>query len=581
MVDLNHAVKIAQNTYWVGSVLKDDQFQCHVYLIENGTESILIDPGSRLSYEQTKQKIEEVIPLNHIKYIICHHQDPDITGCIDNLLNDIGSSDIYLITHWRAWALLKHFGWNVKLYEIEEHGWKLKASDTKLKFVFTPYLHFPGAFCTFDEKTGVLFSSDIFGGFTPKFELFAKSADDYFEKLKPFHQHYMPSSAILNHGLDEIEKYPIEMIAPQHGSIIKKELIKPIIEKMRSLECGIFKNFKYTKDIVKLSKINDALESVINIIASQERFFGVVDTIINNLNGFYKIDSIKAFLSDENNENILMLDSDSKNIKLIEDKQKTHILLDAAFLIEEGAFFYRPSKIHKLLNINEPSYTFAVKDKDGRQHGICFVIFNPTDINSHMDPEIISKFELPLTLSLLKEKQLFCLENKNRKLYEESLKDPLTGLYNRRYMELFMKREVEMAKRYKHTLSALMIDIDDFKKINDQYGHRVGDEVLKKIAKIILDSTRSVDVAIRFGGEEFVVILPNTNISDAKAIAGRIRENIENSSILECEDKSSTRCTVSIGVSSTDNSTSIEELINYADKNMYKAKRNGKNRVIA
>ena len=104
-----HAVEIAPKIWWVGYVIPNDPFQCHVYLIEDENESVLIDPGSKLTWEVTRKKIKEVTSLENIKYIICHHQDPDITSCIGDLLDEIGAKNRYIVTHWRTITLLKHY----------------------------------------------------------------------------------------------------------------------------------------------------------------------------------------------------------------------------------------------------------------------------------------------------------------------------------------------------------------------------------------------------------------------------------------------------------------------------------------
>ncbi|AEA33262.1 MBL fold metallo-hydrolase [Hippea maritima] len=407
-MNLNEPVEIAEGIFWVGAVIPQDQFQCHVYLIRNGDESILIDPGSRITYDITKKKIEQLVKLKDIKYLICHHQDPDIIGCIDQLIKDTGKAERYIITHWRAWALLKHCDWDAKLYEVEENGWKLKAGDRLLKFIFTPYMHFPGAICTYDTETKVLFSSDIFGGFTPEFELFAKNSEDYFEKLKPFHEHYMPSNSILRNGLSNIEKFDIELIAPQHGSIIKKEFIKPIIEKMKKLECGLFGKFTNTRDVIKLSKLNDVLEEIIQIIAYQERFYKIIDKFLDNLRQFYNIDSIKAFVMDIEETGILELSSKKTAIASLKDENKLKQMIEASSYIKNGAIFFKPSQLHTIFGIEDPSYTFPIKDKDGRFYGVCFIIFNPDDFNVYKDLEILSKFEIPISMAILTERKEYC-----------------------------------------------------------------------------------------------------------------------------------------------------------------------------
>ncbi len=579
-LDITKPIEIAEDIYWVGYNIPDDPFQCHVYLIKNGNESVLIDPGSKITYEVTRKKIMQITDLNNIKYFICHHQDPDIVSCMQDIFDEIGTKDKYIVTHWRAWALLKHYNWNVKLYEIEENAWRLKLKNRTLRFIFTPYMHFPGAFCTFDEKTNTLFSSDIFGGFTDKFELFAKNADDYFQKLKPFHEHYMPSSAIVNNGLNNIEKYkPINLIAPQHGSIIKKEYIDDIISKLRKLDCGLFGNYLNTRDVVKLSNLNTALNEIIEIVAYNENFFKVIDKIIASLNKFYRVDSVKAFTSDDNREKLIIMDSDSKNIKIINDKIKAKRVIDMANYLKEGAIFYKDSYFHSMLNLKDVCYIFPIKDKDYKSYGICSISLESRNFNVIDDLEIMRKFEVPISMAAITEKDTFLLENKSKKFYEDSIKDQLTGLFNRRYMELFLEREFKKSQRFGQILSAIMFDIDHFKKINDTYSHQVGDLVLQNIAKTIKNNTRAIDIAIRYGGEEFLLILPNTNKKGAMTAAENIRKTVENMTIQTSDYK--INCTISGGVASTEEDIqNINHLILTADKNLYIAKNSGRNRIV-
>ncbi len=581
-MDINEPIEIAEDVYWVGHKIEHDPFQCHVYLIKNQQESILIDPGSRITYQETRRKIKKLIDLNDIKYFICHHQDPDIVGCMYDLLSEIDAQEKYIVTHWRAWALLKHYNWNINLYEVEKNNWKLKAEDRKLHFIFTPYLHFPGAFCTYDKKTKVLFSSDIFGGFTDEFELFSKDVASCFKNIKPFHEHYMPSNIVLNHGLDRIEQYhPIELIAPQHGSIIKKEHIKPIILNLRKLKCGLFGDYVDTKDIIALSELNATLNEIINIVAYDENFFKVIDSIVKALGKFYFIEYIRAYIADNNEQNIIVMDSEEKSVQIINDKTKTRNMLNASCYLKNGGIFYKSSSLHSMFDIKDPSYLFPVKDKNGKYHGVCFIAFNYNNIHNITSYlEVMSKFEMPISMAALKQKHLFNLENQNKMLYEESIKDPLTGLFNRRHMQLFAEQEFNRAIRFHYPLSLIMLDIDNFKRINDTFGHHAGDNVLRKISQIIKQHIRSIDIPIRYGGEEFLLILPNTDKSNAVKIAERIRQSIENIN-LDFEGNT-VHCTISGGVASTED---VNKNINYitclSDKRLYKAKQSGKNKIVS
>lgn len=158
--------------------------------------------------------------------------------------------------------------------------------------------------------------------------------------------------------------------------------------------------------------------------------------------------------------------------------------------------------------------------------------------------------------------------------------DPLTSLYNRRFLNEVIHKELELCKRYQRRLSLAIIDIDDFKKINDTYGHVAGDVVLKEIAKTMLKNIRDSDVVSRYGGEEFVILMPEIDRNIAANAANRLREKISMQNIL-LFDGSSISVTVSIGIASyPDDADSSVDLLIAADDRLYKAKREGKNRIV-
>ena len=170
----------------------------------------------------------------------------------------------------------------------------------------------------------------------------------------------------------------------------------------------------------------------------------------------------------------------------------------------------------------------------------------------------------------------------NAQLFEEmeklAITDSLTGLYNRRYFFAYAENEIERSRRYNKHLSIIMMDIDHFKKINDSFGHQIGDQVLKEIADICLAILRKVDVMCRYGGEEFVVLLPETEVADAAHAAERMCTAI--SSLRLKTEKGDVSVSVSIGVAEMEKSrSSFEKLLAAADKALYSAKETGRNRV--
>jgi diguanylate cyclase (GGDEF)-like protein len=156
--------------------------------------------------------------------------------------------------------------------------------------------------------------------------------------------------------------------------------------------------------------------------------------------------------------------------------------------------------------------------------------------------------------------------------------DPLTNLYNRRQFETLARAELARCHRYMRPCSFLMIDVDHFKHVNDTYGHEMGDWVLKVVAGILTSAQRDADVVARVGGEEFVVMLPETTAEAAKMVAERIRSTVFANALIIGESK--LVLTVSLGVSeATASSPGIEAVLRDADRALYEAKQMGRNRV--
>jgi len=247
-MDFTQAIEIAKNIYWVGMYLQNDPFQCHPYFIKNGNASVLVDPGSMLEFDAVVRKINTISSMQNVKYIILHHQDPDLAASVPEMEKLIDRNDLQIITHSRMVPLVKHYLIQSDYYEIDKHQHKLQCDNLHLEFLTTPYCHSPGAFVTYEPQTKTLLSGDIFGGIEESWEFFA--GDDYFKKAKQFHAEYMPSRDIFNYALSKIETLDIDLIAPQHGSIIKKEQIMPLIEQMKALECGLYVEKEYRDELL-------------------------------------------------------------------------------------------------------------------------------------------------------------------------------------------------------------------------------------------------------------------------------------------------------------------------------------------
>jgi diguanylate cyclase len=243
-------------------------------------------------------------------------------------------------------------------------------------------------------------------------------------------------------------------------------------------------------------------------------------------------------------------------------KIQTVIMLDnSAFTTwEERPWLFKFKSYRPITGSARHMYQNAtllpLKNAQGEVDHVAIIIYDVTDAATNR-------------LSLL---------NANQELSRLSITDQLTGLSNRGYLESCIKSEFERFCRTQQKSSLVMLDIDYFKKVNDTHGHLVGDEVIRKISKCITMFTRTTDLAGRYGGEEFAILLINTPIGNAKIFAERLREAIENTVIQV--DNLDLYVTVSLGISVSDKGyTDYNQWLNDADQALYRSKERGRNQV--
>ncbi|MEN8303895.1 MAG: ATP-binding protein [Campylobacterota bacterium] len=344
--DFKDAIEIAQDIYWIGMYLENDPFQCHPYLIKNGDESILIDPGSMLEFEETVRKVKTVVDIKSIKYIVLHHQDPDLVAAVPEIEKLIDRDDLLIVTHSRMSLLIKHYLVTSDYYEIDKNENRLiTPNGYRLDFRTTPYCHSPGAFVSYEPKTKTLFSGDIFGGLEESWEFYAD--ETYFLKAKQFHQEYMPSKDIFNYALNKIEELDIELIAPQHGSIIEKKYIPNLIRDMKNLDCGLYIEEKYNSEL--LDTISQLQEKEKTIQEKDRQLFeqskrAEMGEMIGNIAHQWRqplaiINTIVGILKEKNS--ITTLSQEELKEKL--EKMQTRILY-MSDTIEDFMNYYRPDK---------------------------------------------------------------------------------------------------------------------------------------------------------------------------------------------------------------------------------------------
>ena len=235
------------------------------------------------------------------------------------------------------------------------------------------------------------------------------------------------------------------------------------------------------------------------------------------------------------------------------------------------------SQIRALERIrNTPILAIADADENARlvrglEIGVNDYLFRPIEKN-----EILARVRTQIRKKRYTER----LRDSVQTSIELAITDALTGLHNRRYLETHMSALVEQALSRGHPLAVLVLDIDHFKSINDAHGHDAGDEVLREFALRVRKSIRGIDLACRYGGEEFVVFMPETDLAAATAVAERLRRRIASEPFPIRERAQGINVTISIGIAALGADDDAASVIKRADQALYRAKHNGRNRVV-
>ncbi len=317
---------------------------------------------------------------------------------------------------------------------------------------------------------------------------------------------------------------------------------------------------KASRELVKILDITELLNYILRILVENLTATKVAIFLFDEEKGVFQIkaaEGIEERVSDE----FLLKRADSIILWLRKHKE--------AFVKEEMEFFYSPELFGKVYDGLYKVGAEVILPLFYKEDIIGFLTLGYKQregIYSHRDIEVLTNLSGEISQAI-----------RNAQLYLGAITDGLTGLYDRRYLDRRLSEEIERARTFKHPLSFIIIDVDHFKELNDIYGHMVGDLILKDISRILKRSLRKVDILFRYGGEEFAVISPETDLEGAKIEAERLRRAIEEHKfIYEGEELN---LTISIGIGLFVEGMDKDRLIEIADAGLYKAKEEGRNRV--
>jgi diguanylate cyclase (GGDEF)-like protein len=552
--DLAGAVAIAPDVWWVGAMREGLDFQSHVYLIDAGDQSILIDPGSALIVEDVIAKVDAVVGLANVAWLVCSNTNPDVVGALDRLVAAGLNPRAQIVTHYHDEVFLVHTATPLGFWRIEEHGWRLEVAGRSLRFESIPYVPEAGSFVTFDEASGVLFSSSLFGGLTPEGELVARSMD-YYEAIRRYHQHFIAGREVLSHALSRVRPLDVRVIAPHHGQVVTGELVEGLMERLSHLETGLSTLAQTDPNVRFALSANRIMHRVIDALVHEQRFSDVV-----------------AFL-----DSLSRRTTGSTHLELWAGPRDAFLHFDASDDFA-GRREDPPDDVVRVLrggrseDANTLILPIVTSDLSEIEGAAVIGFAGPVEVNEEVlsvVDQVIGLVGVGLEREVLRRATDMELAVWRRR----AVQDTLTGLRNRASLADSARRMVIFDEQLVDPqMAALMVDIDYFKAINDTRGHLTGDRVLQHVAHAITDSVRPSDLIFRYGGEEFLVLLAHVDLEAARSAAERIRARVS----VPFEGLS---VSVSVGVATRERGEEHESLLGRADRALYRAKSLGRDRV--
>jgi diguanylate cyclase (GGDEF)-like protein len=345
-------------------------------------------------------------------------------------------------------------------------------------------------------------------------------------------------------------------------------------------------NDRLKGDSSLLSRELEIYEEVNKDLASSIDLNSILDTVMKRAKKLTRAETWTVFLVDEGTGELVFERTEGKKTK---ETQKFRLMMGegiAGWVAKGGKPVLVPDvsqdkrfskKIDSAFNLKHKIKSImCVPIKSNEKPLGVIEVFNKTTGEPFTREDFNQLIKLIDQSSILIERALLY-----QKVEELSITDDLTKLFNTRYLNRTIEMEIQRSLRYRTSVSLIFMDIDDFKQINDRHGHLVGSKILAEMGQLLIRNLRSVDVVVRYGGDEFVIVLPHTPPAAAALIAERIRKSVERNVFLEKEGYT-LRTTASFGVASyPESARSKEELLRLADEAMYKVKYHTKNGVHA
>ncbi len=541
-------IELFKNLYWVGESIAGFTIK-NSYFLQNGNEGMLIDPG--LFYDEIMERIKLLWPDIKLRYVVFPSINFEHYPVVWDILNDTSREGTTIIVHKIHEKYLSPIDSARRITFLS--GGEFKFGNSRLEFIPVDIVNFPGTL--FIKINGALLTGPVFSAFHEKGGIFA-SSKDYLKKVAEFHRGYSITPELLQKSLEILKRTKPQMVCPSSGLIIREGMVRELINFFSKVEREDTE--EVTKDAFEIISgrlsLRDALPELLKLF--KKRKFGIKDIAI-----FTSAVSPVLITSDGKLKEFQEFDVDP-----------------GLFEVENPGSFHSQFLEDHLKKGN--FYLFPVK-RGKKVPGILIVSFEETPEKEKL--EVLNQLIPYLTVALERENLYIRLLVEARKYREQSFRDSLTGLFNKNFMFQAERIAIGTLERTGKPFCVVMMDIDDFKKINDTYGHLTGDVVLETIGHILQKKSRKIDIVLRFGGEEFLAILPSTDTKGGLVYSEKIRRLV-NEKVFKTKT-GNFRVTLSAGIASSEQLGNrriedIDEIIKMADEALYLAKKEGKNRSV-
>ena len=456
------AVEIDADTYWLGAQDSHNDLHCNTYLITDGDEGILIDPGPAFTFQTVAAKVKSILPIEKLRSIILLHQDPDAAGSTP-LFEKAGFSGTIAASK-KTSLIAAYYGITSSFYILEDHDRKITfRSGKEIRFFPAPYLHFPGAVMAYDPVTRFLFSGNLFGAFSKDWSLYAD--EKYLQAMKEFHRDYMPGNDFLRPVMELLSGLDISAVCPQHGSIITDN-IEEYIASLRDLQCGLF------------------LTDLKHSLTKSEKYAFFIDLVREKLTSSFGDEEVGRCFQE------FQTKTETGDLEF---NEMWNILFNQVYAF--GG--------HRWLAIAEPLIERLNSE---------FSISRPDIYYSALIREKKKTSRLSEEKKYLEAVNASLQGNLDLAL-EEMTRDQLTGLYNENFLVKYLLN-IFNESGWKN-FTCFFIQIDNMRQLNKTIGEQKGNELISGIGSLLLHQKNQDDYLFRIGGPVFVLICPESTAWEA------------------------------------------------------------------